>query len=226
MSGTRDYWGKWGRASLSDEQIASIRSVGGTAPDAVFVNKIYEVWVQRVQTPEGWPAIDWLSIKRLDRRAIHDWRELQRIKNELCGPEREAVEIYPAESRKVDTSNQFHLWVFEEGSRLPFGYSSRCVVDESDARASEIRRSGKAGKITQRAFGATHERPDEVSIVECAKCPECSTIGQVERHTSDEPKYTTHQCHACGYSWTPEGGPAFPHLHESHYMNQEDDDAD
>jgi hypothetical protein len=37
---------------------------------------------------------------------VHDWRDLQRIKNQLVGPECEAVELYPAESRKVDTANQ------------------------------------------------------------------------------------------------------------------------
>ncbi|MGH9436417.1 MAG: DUF7694 domain-containing protein [Terriglobia bacterium] len=63
-----------------------------------------------------------LSIRRTDRGAAKDWRHFQAIKNQLCGKEREAVELYPAESRLVDTANQFHLWVFAEGVRLPIGY--------------------------------------------------------------------------------------------------------
>src|SRR5580704_308381 len=48
-----------------------------------------------------------LSIKRRDKEPIHDWRDLQEIKNQICGPEFEAIEIYPAEDRKVDSANQY-----------------------------------------------------------------------------------------------------------------------
>ena len=69
-----------------------------------------------------------LSIRRNDRDVCHDWRDFQRIKNELAGPEWEAVELYPAESRLVDTSNQYHLWCVNE--RLDFGWQERCVSDK------------------------------------------------------------------------------------------------
>jgi hypothetical protein len=75
----------------------------------------------------GW----WLSVKTHDRAPVHDWRDFQRIKNELVGPEAEAVELYPAESRLVDTSNQFHLWCFEPPFKFPFGYVDRLVMGES-----------------------------------------------------------------------------------------------
>ena len=71
-----------------------------------------------------------LSIKRNDRQPIHDWRDLQRIKNELVGPEFEAVELYPAESRMVDGANQFHLWVIiDPAVRFPFGFAERLVSE-------------------------------------------------------------------------------------------------
>ena len=71
-----------------------------------------------------------LSIRRLDRDAVHDWRHLQRIKNELLGPEYEAVELYPKESRLVDTSNQYHLWAFDGSDYIfPFGYEDRLVTE-------------------------------------------------------------------------------------------------
>ena len=79
----------------------------------------------------------WLSIKRRDKEIIHDWRELQTIKNMIVGDEHEGFEVYPAESRLVDTANQYHLWVFEnESTRLPVGFSSRLVLDHGEVEKS------------------------------------------------------------------------------------------
>lgn len=73
-----------------------------------------------------------LSIKRLDREPIHDWRDLQKIKNAIVGEEAEAVELYPAESRLVDAANQYHLWCFRPGFKLPLGFDTRLVQDHDD----------------------------------------------------------------------------------------------
>ena len=65
----------------------------------------------------------WLSIKRIDKESIHDWRELQQIKNEIVGEKNEAIEIYPSEDRIVDTANQYHLWVFKDPTiKVPVGF--------------------------------------------------------------------------------------------------------
>lgn len=73
----------------------------------------------------------WLSIKRIDKEPIHDWRELQAIKNELVGHENEGFELYPAESRCVDSANQYHLWVFKDVKmKIPVGFKERFVTDE------------------------------------------------------------------------------------------------
>lgn len=93
-----------------------------------FVNSRYQVSVNVMETPLG--EVTWLSIINRDRSARHDWRDFQRIKNELMGPEREAIELYPAESRLVDTNNQFHLFVIPKGSTVPVGYRERDVGDE------------------------------------------------------------------------------------------------
>jgi hypothetical protein len=71
-----------------------------------------------------------LSIKRNDRKPVRDWRDMQAIKNQLCGPEREACELYPAESRLVDSANQFHLWVLPAGMQFPFGFTVRLVTND------------------------------------------------------------------------------------------------
>jgi len=65
----------------------------------------------------------WIRIYRHDGKRIrHHWSELQRIKNELVGPEHQGVEIYPPESLLQDGENSYHLWVFKNaGTRLPFG---------------------------------------------------------------------------------------------------------
>jgi hypothetical protein len=125
---------------------------------AVFKNSRYMVTCCRVLAPEPFGNMIWLSIKRLDREPIHDWRDLQRIKNELCGPECEAVELYPAESRNHDTSNQMHLWVTRPEFQYPFGYKHRVQVEhpeddpmavwakqrpwEDDNRPPDVLRSG------------------------------------------------------------------------------------
>lgn len=63
-----------------------------------------------------------ISVRRNDRRPIRDWRDFQRIKNDIAGAECEAVELYPAMGRIMDTANQFYLWVLPPGERFPFGY--------------------------------------------------------------------------------------------------------
>jgi hypothetical protein len=111
--------------------------------DEVWANDHYQVIVYRdpAKAPElpdassGWPNMIWLSIKRTDQEPIHDWRELQEIKNMLVGRENEALEVYPAESRLVDTANQFHLWVFSDPKiKLPFGFFTRAVADPEMAK--------------------------------------------------------------------------------------------
>lgn len=82
-----------------------------TAPEKVYENSRYQVF-QRTTEAEGAQTVIQLAIRNKDGSARHDWREFQRIKNELLGREAEAVELYPAESRLTDTRNEFHLFCF------------------------------------------------------------------------------------------------------------------
>lgn len=91
-------------------------------------NSRYTVLRRDVPSQQG--QLVHLSMKRNDKNPMHDWRDMQRIKNELLGPEEEALELYPAESRLIDTANQYHLYCFL-GMRAPFGYEAeRCVMEE------------------------------------------------------------------------------------------------
>jgi hypothetical protein len=104
----------------------------------LYENSRYFVVVRELSTP--WGPCRHLSVRNQDRSARHDWRELQRVKNELAGPEWEAVELYPAESRLVDQSNQYHLFVFQPSFMFPFGFFERKVA------------RGNRGNTKQRAF--------------------------------------------------------------------------
>lgn len=98
----------------------------------MWKNDLYQVQVRR--RPED--GLVHINIRRLDGAAvIRDWRHFQQIKNELLGPECEAVEIYPAESRKMDTSNKYHLWGYSDPAfRFPIGFDGRAVTyDQYDS---------------------------------------------------------------------------------------------
>lgn len=90
----------------------------------VWRNDKYVVIVER--DPAGW--VTHLSIRRDDRKPILDWRDKQRIKDQLAGEEAEAVELYPAKSRLVDGANQYHLWCLRPGLKFPIGWDEGFLV--------------------------------------------------------------------------------------------------
>lgn len=87
-------------------------------------NDLYQVQLRRLDH-----GLVHLNIRRIDGSAlVRDWRHFQAIKNQLVGPECEAIELYPAESRLVDTSNKFHLWAVADPTfRFPIGFDDRDV---------------------------------------------------------------------------------------------------
>jgi hypothetical protein len=109
--------------------------------DEVWTNSRYSCDVIYLDGPDvGRVGALHLSIKRRDRKVIHDWRDLQQIKNDCAGPEREALELYPAESRLIDTANQYHLWVAPEGHTLQVGWNDgRHVSDETGKSGAKQR---------------------------------------------------------------------------------------
>ncbi len=126
---TQKRW-NWEEAELPEGQRQLLAE--DDCPDKVMICDLYEVWMRKIE-PENWPPAWWLSIKRrFTKEPVHDWRHIQKIKNELIGEENEGVELYPAESRLVDTSNQYHLFVLQDAEvRFPIGYQDRAVATES-----------------------------------------------------------------------------------------------
>ncbi|HJZ57258.1 MAG TPA: hypothetical protein VKE74_19975 [Gemmataceae bacterium] len=107
----------------------------------VWTNDLYTVRMSRHAAPLQYH----LAICRNDRQPIHDWRDLQRIKNDLCGPEAEACEIYPAESRLCDRANTYHLWVLPPGVRFAFGMAERDVTADNPGSVQRGWASGAPG---------------------------------------------------------------------------------
>lgn len=114
-------------------------------------NDKYVVTVRDLKPLEGSDAPEGkhISIRRQDRKPCQDWRDFQRIKNQLAGPEWEAIELYPAESRLVDGANQYHLWAFNmkfEG----IGWNRRLVARQA--------------QVDMYAPGAVQRDPESVDL--------------------------------------------------------------
>lgn len=102
----------------------------------VWVNDLYQV-----QTRPDRSGFLHINIRRRDGGPIlRDWRHFQTIKNEIVGPECEAVELYPAESRLVDTTNKYHMYAATDPTfRFPIGMEERDVDYETRGDARGLR---------------------------------------------------------------------------------------
>lgn len=96
------------------------------APDSA-VGKLDPISKRRIGDGE----MLWLSIKQNNQGVMNDWRVLQRIKNEVCGLDMEAVQLYPAMSRLTDCANQFHLFVLPKWDCV--GWQGPTAVEDTDA---------------------------------------------------------------------------------------------
>lgn len=97
------------------------------------------------------PPFIHLDIRRLDGESCKEWRDIQQIKNELIGPEFEAVELFPAESRLVDTGNEYHLWVHSDPNfRFGLGFNNGRLVMREDfypfGAPPQVRSTDSVGK--------------------------------------------------------------------------------
>lgn len=130
---------------------------------ASWINSRYQVDVSELKpNVAGMPNMTVLAIKRRDKNWIHDWREIQRIKNEILGPEWEGVELYPAESRLADSANQYWLWCLPPGAPFPFGFTDGRIVSEVSVR------NPVGGMSRQRPFDEDN-RPADLETPETAQ---------------------------------------------------------
>ena len=138
---------------------------------AAFRNNRYATYIKQtvspgflMQGPDGKaqaaPVVH-LIIVRGDGR-VASWKDIQRIKNELVHEESDAVEIFPAESRRVDAS-QTHLWCLPPGIRIPLGMQPEAAspMPDDEVIPGVLRRSDLQFYVVE-----TPQEDGEPSIVE------------------------------------------------------------
>lgn len=77
----------------------------------------YCVMIRKVATE--WGVVEHCCMRNAESTDI-PWAEKQRIKNELFGDFRTAVEVFPAEADLVDAAMMYHFWVLPVDMSLPF----------------------------------------------------------------------------------------------------------
>ena len=135
---------------------------------ALFQNNRYVVYVKsftssELKTPDGKDSRGvHLIVARHDKKKSRDWDDLQRIKNEVCGPTCEAVELFPSEMRRLDIpKHQTHLWVYDPTITLPHG-----LVPKEMHAAHHARRMANAIPPEDRNVYVVFKRD-----AEGARCP-------------------------------------------------------
>jgi hypothetical protein len=131
------------------EMVDSI--MGNMDESEIWLNDEYQVTVYRFFNQAIETDMIHLSIKRIDKEPIRSWADMQEIKNQLIGRNREAFELFPAESRLVDTSNQYHLWAAADPSvRFPVGFETRLTSWEDDLPDLPVKQRERKGKKISR----------------------------------------------------------------------------
>ena len=154
IDGKEINWRDFHAKGISEKKPKAL--VASIMGDEIWQNDIYQASVRRVAGPAwfdeteecfngfGGVEVTWISIRRLDRAPAHDWRDFQNIKNDIVGAESEAIELYPAESRLMDTTNQYHLFAFDPDPSnrpvIPVGFTKREVREKTFGFNSKQRR--------------------------------------------------------------------------------------
>lgn len=114
--GLRGDWGDWRKNPLP-RGIPGSRE--GTWPSEIregWGNNLYAVLIRPFVDEDG-NKVTHLAIRTISQLEP-PWRDMQRIKNEVCGPESTAVQVMPPESELIDEADMYHMWVLP--TRLPF----------------------------------------------------------------------------------------------------------
>jgi hypothetical protein len=136
-------WGSWFSCPTPSDLDLQKERDSGLLQDvhSVFRNSKYIVLLQQrdcavIVVKDGQAVatgqVTQALIRRVDAKPIHNWRDLQRIKAELFGPEQEAVELYPAQSRLIDDCNWYHLWVLPDDAIMAMGYGWKDSVTQTE----------------------------------------------------------------------------------------------
>ncbi|WP_017993885.1 DUF7694 domain-containing protein [Rhizobium leguminosarum] len=119
--GLKGDWGLWRITDLPDgipggkgwnKEVRSVRA-----------NNLYVVLVRPFVDEQGNEVIH-LAI-RTASQLEPPWRDMQRIKNEICGEEATAIQVMPPASELIDEADMYHMWVLS--GRLPFTLARRAA---------------------------------------------------------------------------------------------------
>lgn len=86
-------------------------------PKKVYVNGLFVVQVY--DYPCTWGNVERVMIRWNDARPDHDWALFQKIKNDLFGEHRVALEVYPSEENKQDVANIYWIFLLPDGFDCP-----------------------------------------------------------------------------------------------------------
>lgn len=117
--------GEWRRIDVQDDMVmrwpykGEVFMCGYIDPDFS---------VMMAARPSEWGDVTHLQVRRHDLHTRVLWTDLQRIKNEICGNDATAVQVFPSEVDLVDEVNAYHLWVLPRGFSLPFGLKGRTDI--------------------------------------------------------------------------------------------------
>lgn len=108
-------WGAWRETPLPH----GLPGAMGWCRDVrrAYANDLYAVLVRPLETE--WGIVHHLAI-RTASNLEPPWRDKQRIKDELYGPETTAIEVMPPRNELVDGADMYHMWVLLSAYRLPF----------------------------------------------------------------------------------------------------------
>ena len=90
-----------------------------------------------------------LAIHNHNRTTHVPWRHMQQIKNEILGEEREGVQIFPAESRLIDTANEYWIYVYPTGKSPMFNRKTKLGMNY-----------GRQVSDEQSPFGKVRQAPE------------------------------------------------------------------
>ena len=103
---------------FSGGAVVSVRGGAPTTVRAVYRNERFRV--DAVPFESAWGPCIHVMVQSTVAAPIL-WADKQALKNEIIGPHRLAIEVFPPESELVDQAEVFHLWVLPDGFKLPFG---------------------------------------------------------------------------------------------------------
>lgn len=117
--GLKGDWGPWRITDLPD----GIPGGNGWCKQVrqVRANNIYVVLIRPFLDEQG-NVVTHMAI-RTASQLEPPWRDMQRIKNDICGEESTAVQVMPPASELIDEADMYHMWVLS--SRLPFSLARR-----------------------------------------------------------------------------------------------------